>query len=530
MALLVFPIGLRLLWNSEGPVLRRLPTPGEFGHLVSLISGSLQKLFIYYWSASNVKPRPPCLVRRTAQFLVFTYVLAAIMIVADSVLHYTSSSTPLRQAISVDVLGNLSLRLSDNCKSLNRSENNGMPCSKDYILYETDPEAFTATQSDIVVLAHNASDKVEIRFLPSISPDGPGLAAVLPKGDRIPAHLDYRASTVGAQTSCQLITERCNWSLTGPHDNYWAFNCTENFWGVLGSAPGTVLEPKPFDGAPLTYKPTDRLIFGYFVDEALKFPYNSQGADLTNGSMPLFPLPLPEGELLNPVYVGVAGRSPVTSQSPAADFADSPGFFNGTGYWYGFVQSCSFEVLDVQYTWSNGSISEVTAERSPNGTMAEIYHGYHLPGEISQLDINLQDAMVQATMEDNVKRFLQKWSELYSVQVVSVIGAFLVPCTSLAEQDLYGRLVSQIAIPPLLLVVFSAFVYAVFGLVVVTSAWKATNSGLGSAHELISVDGLAENFATDPSQNPAAPPSPYRVGITHANGHLKLNGFPLDTI
>jgi hypothetical protein len=207
--------------------------------------------------------------------------------------------------------------------------------------------------------------------------------------------------------------------------------------------------------------------------------------------MPADPVALPNSKLINPVHVGIAARLPLTSQSPDADFDGSPGFFtvdNDNG-WYSFVLSCSYEILEVDYIWSNESIRDVKTKPAPGGIIAEIYHGCHVPKQVTQLDLNLQDAMVQAAMEDNAEKLLKRWSDLYSSQVMSVVGAFLVPAPSLLEQVHESILVTEVAIPPLVLLIAAGLGYASFGIRVFISAWLATRADIA---DFPSIQGLAD--------------------------------------
>lgn len=107
--------------------------------------------------------------------------------------------------------------------------------------------------------------------------------------------------------------------------------------------------------------------------------------------------------------------------------------------------------------------------------------------------MNLQDAMVQATMEGSVEDFLTKWSELYSVQVGSVIGAFLVPDKSEAEQVQKVVLVAMVAVPLVLMVVIGALLLALSGAMVAVKAWRVSrNEDVRTATNLLDEVKFAE--------------------------------------
>jgi hypothetical protein len=346
-----------------------------------------------------------------------------------------------------------------------------MPCSNDLILQYDNVTAYIAQQSEVISMTHNMSDRAEVRIVQD------GLAILIPRSESIPSNLTFTASTLGVRTSARFITDSTTWQLSGPEQQYWDFYYTEYFRGILGKQPGTVIEPLTADQSILTYKPTDRLLFGFYMDSLLQLPYNSQGADMINGSMPMFPAPMPDEQLINPVYFGVAYRASGSERSPAGNYiVNSSDFYRGLddlGYWYGFTLSCAFEIFEVEYTWHNGTLLDIDAKSMQGvagGKVAEIFHGSHWPSQPSSIDVNLQDLMVQATQENDAEAVIQRWSELYSTQVMSVVGAFMIPARSLIEQEYETILVAQVAIPPLILVVVGALAYAIFGICVVSFA------------------------------------------------------------
>lgn len=496
MGLHAFSIVNDVLENSTDHVPRHLPTAREYGHLLGVIAGSGQQLWMYFQYSKKADSRVPYVVRHAARLLTVTFFLATWITFMDIATHYTSVSKQLIQAETVDVLSSQSFRLSDQCKNLDRNANGAMPCSYDIDLLYTNQTAFTAQQSEIILLSHNVSEKAQLRLVPDSTADLPSIAIVMPRSENIPTNLQFRARSIGIRTTSRLITDACDFHLTGPSNEYWAFNCSAGFWGILGKQPGTIIEPTPSDQSVLTYKPTDSLLFSFFLDNQLQTHYNTQGVNLTTGTVPSFPVGIPDDELINPVYFGIAFRSPITSGNPAANYSSAPGFFSKyevVQQWYGFALVCSYEVFDVTYTWSNGTISDVVSESINNGKIAEIYHGYHFPNHVAQLDVNLQDAMVQATMEGSVEDFLTKWSELYSVQVGSVIGAFLVPDKSEAEQVQKVVLVAMVAVPLVLMVVIGALLLALSGAMVAVKAWRVSrNEDVRTATNLLDEVKFAE--------------------------------------
>jgi hypothetical protein len=486
----VYRVGRRLLQDTDNAKLDELPTSREFAHLISLSAASLQRLVQYLWYARHATYQPRVL-RRASGIAGLTFLFAGTIIISDISLHYTARSKVLGEAKLPGLSGDHSLRISDACMHLNRTDNAGFSCARNFLLWSENPQDYTDQQSRIINLSHNVSETVTVRIEGGQGASKPGTAIIVPKSETIPVGRDFRASTLGVRTECSLRTTECGFWTTGwQGTNQWAFNCSDTFFGVLGKQPRTAWDPLDPDQPPLTYKPTNQLQLGYFTDPELTTLYNPQGAN-ASGQMPDAPIAMPNDELINPVYVGIAARFPLSMMSPDADFATSDQFYNGTGGWYGFALSCAYSIYDVQYTWSNGSVLNMTSTLSPNGTFAEIYQGWHAPGQTNQLDLNLQDAMVQATMESNSAGLLKKWSELYSIQVMSVIGAVMVPAPSILEQQQGVILVAQVAIPPLALIIIGCIGYTAFGLIVVLSAFRATQEDISDIPSLLSTEGLA---------------------------------------
>jgi hypothetical protein len=260
MTLWVFRVGHRLLQHAEARELAELPDPNQYGHMLCLLCALPLKLVTYMWSARRTDVRIPIVLRRAALILTLTCLFSGTIIVNDIVLGYTTRARLLDRVRLPEVPGNSSFQVSEECLSLNRTQNVGMPCSRNYITWAKDPEAFTAQQSEIMNIAHDQSERVTIRVVPDTSDAAPGVVLTIPKTKNLPLNRDFQASTIGARTTCRLRTNECKYSLTGPNDNYWIFNCTSAFRGVFGKKPPTSFEPDDPDTPPLIYKPTSQLM------------------------------------------------------------------------------------------------------------------------------------------------------------------------------------------------------------------------------------------------------------------------------
>lgn len=542
MCLYTFTVVGRLLNLTSVPATPYLPTAREHGHLLAMLSGSAQKLSMFFWYGGRKKGRAPSVLRRTAALSAIATLLLTSLTAADIAAHYTATSVQISQPVEVVSVGSWSFELSEVCQDLNRADNMYMPCSYNLQLYYSDKAKFIAQQKEIIDLSHNISKRAEVRLVQDPQAKESKLAVLLPRSESLSSTLQFRARTVAVHTESRLITDTCNFRQSKLGTNYWDFNCSESFWGVLGKQPGTPSQPLTADQSALTYKATDSLLFAFFTEGQLQVPYNTQGFNMTDEAMPSTPIGIPDEELINPVHVGFAFRAPLTTGNPDANFSKTPGFFvnhaTDNPQWWGFALACQYEVVELEYTWANGSLLDKTIIPIQNGRLAEIYHGYHSPNQAKQLDINLQDAMVQATMQDSVDGLLERWSELYSAQVMSVIGAFHDPARSIAEQMLQTTLVAQVAIPPLVLAIAGGFAYSVLGFYVVLSAWVATyHCDIREAAGFMTVEGVAmqalppcRGVAEDASSDQAAEQcgiekDEHRYGIVHRTGELQWKRF-----
>src|SRR5438046_10275140 len=96
------------------------------------------------------------------------------------------------------------------------------------------------------------------------------LAVLIPQSEDLSNNIDYRASTIGVSTQCRPLTVHCKLNGAGPGGRYTQFNCTNNFWGMLGKPPNitTVINAKAEDPdlPPMAFKPVQSLQYGFFTE------------------------------------------------------------------------------------------------------------------------------------------------------------------------------------------------------------------------------------------------------------------------
>jgi hypothetical protein len=230
------------------------------------------------------------------------------------------------------------------------------------------------------------------------------------------------------------------------------FNCTETFFGVLGKPVNISddifskgLDP---DVPGLAWKVSPDLEYAFYSDDTLRVPYNTYGYNPVTGNFdPGLPI-IPDSELVNPIYFAVAGR--ITRENLAVNntLKSATPLFppSHDGYFLNFFLNCSYTTYDVEYTVINGTTqSNFSFASTPNGSVAEEWHGRRqvvFPnGDPSHGLIESHDvAEKRPTPHD----FARTWANLYSVRVLSVIGAYTDPRLNIQEEVRSQLLVTRV--------------------------------------------------------------------------------------
>ena len=239
-----------------------LPTAYQLSLLVGLELASNDRLRRFLSYSHKSQTRIPPVLRRTALILTLGTLLSVLVLIGDTILHYTTSTIPFDQISVSKHRSEFGRGLSQQCLELNRIENGGLPCSLNNQLAFENFTAYTVYENEISFLQLNTSTQSEIRILPKQLPARGDVATLLPQTTTLSPYVDYRGSTIGVATQCKLISEKCNFKVGGPSDFYSYFNCSANFWGVLGKAPLiSELNTKAQDPnvSPLAFKPAPNI-------------------------------------------------------------------------------------------------------------------------------------------------------------------------------------------------------------------------------------------------------------------------------
>lgn len=474
MSLDSFRTALVMFRSSSSADQANLPTPYQYSLLVGLCLASIGRLRRYFsYSGENDVVVPPIL-RRAARTLTLTLFLACIVFAADTAVHYSTSTIAFDQISISDSKLAYGRALSEACLTLSRLDNLGLPCSRNGITAIDDYDTYATGQNEIFFLNHDTSSTSKIVLVDSDPNKGnnssPQVALLIPQPSILSPFRDFRAETAGVVMSCAAVTNtQCNWTdgVLG-EETFSQFNCSDNFYGILGKMAriddsGHVIEDP--DVPILATKPGSVIQYAYFQDPGLNIPYDAVG-DL--GTF------LEDSQLINPVYVAIAARFATISQRAGVDMTSDPGIHHvGNTANLDLVLNCKYTTYAVDYSWVNSTARVNTMKASPNGTLAEIFHGYNLAGAFSSFDNDLADSVLQAALSTNSTEFAESLANGYAKRIMSVIGPFLSARENIEEQTRTPLLVAKVPKVPLAILVACCLAYVIFGVTAATFAYRS---------------------------------------------------------
>lgn len=504
MSLWALPVAHCLRANSQKSNTSLLPTPYQLNLVIGITLASYERLWTYmcYCFSKSRSKIPPVL--RHAALVLFIATLASFgALLTDSGLHYTT------QTINYNLVAYGSTRnyqpgrgLSQRCLSVNRIENDGMPCTYDALgtntnRVEEDMERF--------YLQHNSSTHSRIQVTEMDASTGEQLALLVPLEENIPLNIDFRASTIGISAQCPFITPSCDMRLattnfSSPDSLYTVFNCSSAFYGVLGKSPelidistslqpGDVVATDP-DVPPLAYKPSANLQYFFSPSSTLSSVYNTVGYDpetlQPSDSIP----PLPDKALVNPIYMGVAAR--ISGEGlQTGDDLNSSAIFNSKKGYYELAMSCRLTSYDVEYSRINGTFTNITTSASPNGSVIELAHGAELYITFSGPSPFYGDALLQADMEPTTEALAAKFGSLYAFYMMGTIGSVTTPREALALQTRTEKLVTRVSRVWFFALVSCCLTYTFLGAILGAVAYQLSFNENCDVAAQLSLPGLA---------------------------------------
>jgi hypothetical protein len=487
---------------------RRLPDVDDFRFVVGLVLASVEELFSYGTHLVKRRLVVPPLLHKAAAMLLATLMLAGGVLVTSTWLQIVMQAINFEAiTTSPSPIFTFGRGLSKMCLDFNRTANGGHPCTLNMMRAESDLIPIAIAQSEIYYLQQNISRESEIRIVADPDLRHGELALLIPQVDTRPNNVDYRTSTIGVSTQCRPMTSQCNMRTIGPSGQHTQFNCTDSFWGVLGKPPNvtTVAHAKADDPdlPPMAFKPSQSLQYAFFMDPSLQIPYNTAGSNLSTGNPEVGSPTLPDSSLINPVFVAVAGRISIDDTSVFSNLSSDPNMFKTTFSWMDVTLNCSYTTFDVNYTLAKGAIRNTSSTPSPNGTLAEMYHGLLSFASVDGGDPDLQANLRRAAHQNTSEAFAREWANLYSGEVLSTIGAYTIPRANFQEQTRTSMIVTKVPKLPLGLLLAFSLSYILLGVFLGFAAHRSSSAEVCAlASELSLAAIVAAAFRAPVSESP----------------------------
>jgi hypothetical protein len=469
----------------------QLPTPYQLSLVIGMTLASYERLWRYLaYLVSPSRSQIPRVVHRAAAMLMATTILALAVFGSDAALHFTTTTVPFNQITSIAIPDlQYGRGLSEICLNFDRLENQGLPCS--YNLLGTDPNT-NYEQNEIFRLQHNISQVSELLVIEEPSLEHGDMVILAQQGTTVQSTIDYTASTIGVSTQCVPITTKCDMRTDPDNIYHTLFNCTDEFWGILGAPPNvsqTLIKAVDANVPGLAYKPASNIQYAFFNDSDLESPYNPLGYN-ANGSQTL--PPYTNAELINPIYFALAGRIDYASESAGSHINNDSEVYPGVKQqeFYDFVLSCSITSYDVNLTFSNNSVQSTTFTPTNNGSVLEIFQGVQFYVTINTGGTDLQDYLDQVALQNTTDALAKQWGSLYSEKVLSTIGGYVTPRTNLAQQTRTLLLVASVPKAALGALIACSLAYTLLGLTLGFAAYRASGTDVRNLAAQLSLAGL----------------------------------------
>lgn len=248
MELWTWRVAHAMIMNSTTPD-GDIPTSYQLSLLIGIClasPGRLRRLTSYRSCRSQrlKSPRSPRLLAQAGRMFSLCILLALVTLGADTLIHYTTETVENHVVTISKQLEEHGRGLSQDCIMFNRSENGRMPCTVNMLIPDRN---YTGQQNEMFLLAQNASDRSEVRVVPTYM----GLLATLfPKTEHLSPYVDFHTSTVGFSTHCRPITQLCDFEPMDA-DGVTRFNCSSKLYGVTGKSNADTLDT---DYPPLAFR------------------------------------------------------------------------------------------------------------------------------------------------------------------------------------------------------------------------------------------------------------------------------------
>ncbi|KIY02643.1 uncharacterized protein Z520_01108 [Fonsecaea multimorphosa CBS 102226] len=494
MALWHIPTACRLASATAQNDIHELPTPHQLSMLIGLSNGSFEELRKYFvYRLSKVKAHQSSLLTRSAVVLVIASLFAFFIFCADTAIHTFTSTVPYSKVKLQTPSSNAFGRgLISQCIDFDRKANQGFPCT--VIADATVGANIMARNSgEVISLQQNVSSDNSIWTVQDQRLKHGDLLVLMPQVADTPANVDYHATTVGVSTQCVPSSSRCDVRMSGnPTDesSYVVFNCTENFRGVLGADPSisndTLLWTHTDATTPdFNFKYDRNFQYAYFSDAQLNTIYNSIGGNATNGGAS-GELALPDDQLINPIFLAVAGLVPVSNGPAGESLSKDRNLLSIGGAFVAYTLNCSVTSYDVAYDWINGSINSFNFSQTRNGSILELAHGMQATGMPA-----LSQAQSLASLSASAEALGHSFANQHSENSLTLIASVMSPRMDSAEAIREDLLVAKISVAPFGFLVGSNLLYTIFGVVLIIRAWRLNSPDTRDMVARMSLEGLS---------------------------------------
>ncbi len=204
--------------------------------------------------------------------------------------------------------------------------------------------------------------------------------------------------------------------------------------------------------------------------------------------------------------MAVAARFASTATLAGTNLSNDPGFYDPASEVFDVVLGCSYQAVEVEYTWFMGTVKDYTATPFQNGNISEMWHGLHIPNAVSSESPALQSILDQAAMEPSSKRFASTWAHLYSYAVMAAIGGYTSERANMLQQVRTPVLVVKVWIPALVFMLLFSTVYICLGVALAMIAVRTSSEiDLRDAVNRLSIWGLVHWAASSDEEGDRLP-------------------------
>lgn len=436
---------------SKGSNHERLITPYQLSLIINMSTGTLSELITYIkYLLWKKKAKQPPVLTKSASILIFGGLIYVAIVAVDTTLHYTTP-TALHRKYSRSSLPSSSFgrQLQQECVNFNRIGNDGLPCS--YIIDNgTGNLAHFRDRGEVYRLLNSQSSKQEIRKFHFPELYNGDLQALFPRAQDIPSGINFYATTLGVSTQCTPMTRQRGFTyLPAPilptGENIlkdprtvgslfsYMYYCSRDLHGG-----GTTLRGLLLDAYTLEMSTTGFIgdagnassgYFQYYTDASMTRKWHSNLTQEQDDAI-LSSSYYSSSEDVNPTFLGILGSVTVQNNSAGNSLmndwnisSESHNLLSGM-----MALNCTFSAHDVNFHWSNGSISNVTYSLAADGTTLGLFISL-----AEEFMLQIGSSWRLASLQSSAQDFATDYAISHSSIALSAIGSVLVPKRNLEE-------------------------------------------------------------------------------------------------